>query len=227
MTNQPQTTKDLFQQLPALTENKTLREQFKDFVSVHQVYSAAIKEVSTKLDILNDEFRVRYNHNPIHHIESRLKTVDSMIAKLKAKGLELSLDSATAHLNDIAGVRVVCCYVDDIYHLAELLLRQNDIELIAKKDYIQAPKPNGYRSLHLVVKIPIFLSDRTALTPVEIQIRTVAMDFWASLEHSLRYKLKEEIPAGIDAELLECSRSIALIDNRMQDIFRRIQKEAE
>ena len=125
MTNQPQTTKDLFQQLPALAENKTLREQFKDFVSVHQVYSAAIKEVSTKLEILNDEFRVRYNHNPIHHIESRLKTVDSMIAKLKAKGLELSLDSATAHLNDIAGVRVVCCYVDDIYHLSLIHIYTN------------------------------------------------------------------------------------------------------
>ena len=227
MTNQPPNTKDLLNEIPVLAENKALREQFKDFVSVHQTYHAAIKEICTKLEILNDEFRFRYNHNPIHHIESRLKTVESIISKLKAKGLEISLESAKANLNDIAGIRVVCCYIDDIYHLAELLLRQNDIELIVEKDYIKTPKPNGYRSLHLVVRIPIFLSDRTVYTPVEIQIRTVAMDFWASLEHPLRYKLKEEIPAGIDEELLECSQSIALLDNRMQDIFRRIQNKPD
>jgi putative GTP pyrophosphokinase len=179
------------------------------------------------LEILNDEFQVRHHHNPIHHIESRLKSIESMIVKLREKGLDLDFSTAQKNLFDIAGVRVVCCYVDDIYHVAEILLRQSDVELIRKKDYIQNPKPNGYRSLHLVIRIPVFLSEQTVMVPVEVQLRTVAMDFWASLEHPLRYKLRDEIPEGINEELLDCSNEIAAIDLRMQDMFRRIQNRGQ
>lgn len=214
-------------QLPTEADVAAVRAHFLDFLSVQQQYRAAIREVTTKLEILNDEFQVRHHHNPIHHIESRLKSIESMIVKLREKGLDLDFSTAQKNLFDIAGVRVVCCYVDDIYHVAEILLRQSDVELIRKKDYIQNPKPNGYRSLHLVIRIPVFLSEQTVMIPVEVQLRTVAMDFWASLEHPLRYKLRDEIPEGINEELLECSNEIAAIDLRMQDMFRRIQNRGQ
>ena len=150
-----------------------------------------------------------------------------MIVKLRERNLDIDFSTAQKHLLDIAGVRVVCCYVDDIYRVAEILLRQSDVELIRKKDYIKNPKPNGYRSLHLVVRIPVFLSDQTVMIPVEIQLRTVAMDFWASLEHPLRYKLRDEIPEGINEELSECANEIAAIDLRMQDMFHRIQNREQ
>ncbi|MDD2431399.1 MAG: GTP pyrophosphokinase family protein [Firmicutes bacterium] len=195
---------------------------FQGFLEVQQVYNAAIKEVSTKLEILNDEFQVRYNHNPIRHIESRLKTAKSIYQKLKRRGFEINTQSAKKNLTDIAGIRVVCCYIDDIYTVADLLLKQKDVVLVTKKDYIKNPKENGYRSLHLVIKIPIYLSDRTELIPVEIQIRTVAMDFWASLEHQLRYKKDNNISQTINAELYECAESIAALDLKMQSIFKQI-----
>lgn len=205
-----------------LTENEELLKQLQEFLSIHQRYSAAIKEVGTKLEILNDEFKVRYDHNPIRHMENRLKTPQSIIRKLKRNGFEISVQSARENLNDIAGIRVVCCYIDDIYKIAELLLKQKDVTLVKKKDYIANPKENGYRSLHLVVKIPIFLSDRVEFVPVEIQIRTVAMDFWASLEHQLRYKKDTDISQEIDKELAECAESIAALDMKMQGLYKKV-----
>ena len=140
----------------------------------------------TKLEVLDDEFRVKFDHNPIHHMEYRLKSPHSMVEKLRRRGLPVTIPSIRENLHDVAGVRVICNYIDDIYRIADLLVKQDDITLLCTKDYIANPKPNGYRSLHLVIEIPIFLSEQRLLMPVEVQIRTIAMDFWASLEHQLK-----------------------------------------
>ncbi len=158
----------------------------KGLVEMQQLYSSAIKEISTKLEILDNEFKVKYSHNPIHNLNSRVKKPYSILGKLQKKGLEDDILSAVEHIHDIAGIRVVCNYVNDVYKLEELLLRQDDITLVKRKDYIKNPKENGYRSLHIVVSVPVFLSEETKNVPVEVQIRTIAMDFWASLEHQLK-----------------------------------------
>lgn len=191
----------------------------RGFLEFQQQYAAAIKEVRTKLEVLNEEFAVKHDHNPIHSIESRLKSPRSIIKKLQKKGVEISVAAARQHLHDIAGIRVICSYIDDIYSIAEILTKQSDITLITTKDYIKNPKQNGYRSLHLVLTIPIFLSDGPHEIPVEIQIRTVAMDFWASLEHELRYKSKNELNRDINNELYSCAFLIASLDERMQRLY--------
>lgn len=211
--------------IASLTENGQLFKQLKEFQAIQQLYSSAVKEVSTKLEVLNDEFKIRYDHNPIRHMENRIKTPKSIIEKLQRNGLPVNIQSAQENLNDIAGIRVVCCYIDDIYKIAELLLKQRDITLVKRKDYIAHPKENGYRSLHLVVKIPVFLSERVVAVPVEIQIRTVAMDFWASLEHQLRYKKDQTAGLEIDAELLECAESISTLDVKMQNLYKKVNVE--
>lgn len=182
------------------------------------VCNSAIKEVRTRLDILNDELTIRHRKNTIESISSRVKTMTSVIGKLKQRGHPLTLDSIKDNIDDIAGVRVICAFSDDIYDVADMLLRQDDIILINRKDYIKSPKPNGYRSLHLLVEVPVFFSDDKQMVKVEIQIRTIAMDFWASLEHQLRYKKRIDHFSEIEAELLECSRIIADVDRRMLDI---------
>lgn len=208
-------------------EGKRLFCDYREFLQMQHLYNAAIKEIEMRLEVLNDEFRVTYERSPIHHIESRMKAVESIVAKLERKGLEVSAESARTQVNDIAGIRVVCNYIDDVYAVERMLLRQSDMELIKRQDYIENPNYNGYRSLHLDMRVPIFLSDRTEYVLVEIQIRSVAMDFWASLEHDLRYKAdKASLPAGINEEMLQCADEIAQIDRRMQDMYRRIQ-EAE
>jgi len=189
------------------------------YLEMENLYQSAIKEISTKLEILDDEFKLKYSRNPIHDIQCRLKSLESIIKKLERKGHEISIESAKENLFDIAGVRVVCSYIEDIYSVAGLLKAQDDIILIRETDYIKNPKPNGYRSLHLVVKIPVFFSDRKELVPVEIQIRTMAMDFWASLEHQLRYKSSGNIPSSIVQELKECAETIASTDLKMQRIY--------
>ena len=200
------------------------REIQRQFLEMSHLYDAAIREVRTKLEILDREFSILYASNPIHHIDSRLKSPRSIIGKLERKGLPVTIESAEANLQDIAGVRIVCNYIDDIYRLADLLVRQQDLELVARKDYIENPKPNGYRSLHLVLRVPVYLSSHTELVPVEVQIRTIAMDLWASLEHDIRYKVdKTKLPEGINEEMLECSGKIAEIDRKMQDMYRRIK----
>ncbi len=196
----------------------------QNMMELQQLYNAAIKEMQTKLEILNDEFKVKFARNPIHHVESRLKSTQSIVKKLVKKNCEVTIESAKANLNDIAGIRVVCCYIDDVYRVANMLLSQTDIELVKKQDYIQEPNFNGYRSLHLDLRIPVFLSERTEKVTVEVQIRTVAMDFWASLEHDLRYKTDKDIPATLGQDMLRCANEIAEIDEKMQAIYQQIQK---
>lgn len=189
-----------------------------EFFSVQSRYSAAIREVQTKLEILDDEFQMRHRRNPIHHMQSRLKSIQSMMEKLKRRHYPVSISSAVENLQDIAGVRVICSYVQDVYTIANLLVGQDDVHLIRMSDYIREPKANGYRSLHLIIEIPVFLSEGRILVPVEVQIRTIAMDFWATLEHSLRYKAQENIPQHISDELQRVATDIASLDQRMQAI---------
>ncbi len=192
------------------------QEGFEEF---RHAYRAAIKEVRTKIEILSEDFAVRHDYNPIHHMERRLKIPASIEEKLQRLGKEVSIEAARDNIFDIAGIRVVCNFVDDVYAVAEMLINQRDVTLITKKDYIENPKENGYRSLHLVVSVPVYLMSGMQEVPVEIQIRTVAMDFWASLEHNLRYKKTKNIPKNIDIELKACAEVSAKLDARMQKIF--------
>lgn len=208
----------------AMAGNEELREETKEFFAMQHVYAAAIKEITTKLEILDEEFHIKYDHNPIHHIESRLKSIQSIYAKLKKKNLPLETEAVKENIYDIAGVRVICNYVDDIEKMAELLLKQNDVTLIRIKDYVNNPKENGYRSLHIVVKVPIFLAESVEDTPVEVQIRTIAMDFWASLEHRLKYKSDEKVSKELAARLKVCAEKINAIDKEMQHIYKEIKE---
>lgn len=189
-----------------------------------QIYNAGIKEIRTKLEILDEEFRTKYSYNPIHNIESRLKSPKSIIKKVKSKGLPVTLESVSANITDIAGIRVICNYIDDIYRVADLLTGQSDVTLVRVRDYIKNPKPSGYRSLHLIVEIPIFLSTGTYPIPVEIQIRTIAMDFWASLEHKLKYKTDNDVSPDLRERLKVCADRICGLDSEMQDIHTTIQE---
>ncbi len=215
---------------PSLSESdiKLLRDNdfsanAKEFLCRMQIYSAGIKRVLTKLEILDDEFRVRYDYNPIHHIESRLKQPRSIIEKLKRRGLPVTMKSMNENLTDIAGIRVICNYIDDTERIASLLVSHNDVTLVCRKDYIARPKENGYRSLHLVVSVPVFLASETVYVPVEVQIRTIAMDFWASLEHRLRYKSSNKVPADLRDRLKACAVDIARLDEEMQSIHKSLQ----
>ena len=198
---------------------KPLMEEFQDFILLRNTYHAAIREVSTKLEILDDEFQVRYDYNPIHHMECRLKSPRSLFEKLERKGLEIEIASIY-QITDMAGIRVICNYIDDVYAVASLLLKQDDIKLIRRRDYIKEPKESGYRSLHLVVEIPVFLSDKTERVPVEIQLRTIAMDTWASLEHELKYKRSGGITPEMEEELKDCANAMAEVDRRMEEIHK-------
>lgn len=193
---------------------------------LRMVHSCAIKEVRTKLEVLDYEFKIKRKRNPIEYIKSRVKEPKSIMDKLQRKGFEMDIESARKNLNDIAGIRVVCSFVSDIYEIAEMLKIQEDITLIEEKDYIKRPKPNGYRSLHLVVKIPVFFSDHVETVRVEIQIRTIAMDFWANLEHRLYYKTRERTLPDLKNDLKECADVIAATDAKMQNIQGEVDKLA-
>ena len=182
-------------------------------------YRCAIMEVETKFNVLNEEFSLQHDRNPINGIKSRLKRLDSINEKLARKGLPFELEVLEEHIHDVAGVRVVCSFVDDVYLLADALLNQDDITLIEKKDYIANPKQNGYRSLHLIVAVPIFLEHEKRIMQVEIQLRTIAMDFWASLEHQLRYKKDFDFTEDMAKELQNCAELSAQLDSRM-DLLR-------
>ncbi|MEN2010955.1 GTP pyrophosphokinase family protein [Staphylococcus hominis] len=192
------------------------------FVELDHLYSSALKEISTKLDILDDNFNHIYKHNPIHHMERRVKEMTSLVKKLQRKGLTIDAETAKTNILDIAGIRVVCNYLEDIYVIEKLLLKQEDVKLLKRKDYIQHPKENGYRSLHIVVSIPVFLADRVEVTPVEIQIRTIGMDMWASLEHKIRYKNNTNTEDYKD-KLKECAVEISDVEAKMQTIHSEIQ----
>lgn len=193
--------------------------QYKD---MQMKYSCAIKEIKTKFDVLSTEFNVKHKRNPISSISSRLKSTESIVNKLMRKDLPFSIEGMENNLFDIAGVRVVCSYIDDIYAIADALLAQDDIELVERKDYIKQPKPNGYRSLHLIVRVPVFFAGSKENVPVEVQIRTIAMDFWASLEHQLRYKSDVKVPPQISDDLKACADVIAATDEEMQRIAKEL-----
>ena len=204
-----------------------LQGKLRDFLVMHNLYEAAARQLTLKFEILNDEFSVLYARNPIHHIESRVKTPESIAAKLMKKGMPVSIETAREHVNDIAGVRVVCSYIDDVYRVAEMLERQKDIEIVKRQDYIKTPNYNGYRSLHLDIRVPVYLSDRTEYVVAEIQIRTIAMDLWASLDHQLKYKkqLDAQEAAEIGAELKKCADVIAETDCKMLSIRQKIEEK--
>ncbi|GAA2697808.1 GTP pyrophosphokinase [Cytobacillus oceanisediminis] len=196
---------------------KTLRT---DLVRFMMSYKFALKEINTKINILKEEFQYVHDYNPIEHVKSRVKSPESLLNKLQRKGLEISIDSIQRNIRDIAGVRITCSFVSDIYEIKNMLESQKDITVLECRDYIQHPKPNGYQSLHLIVQIPIFMSDREELVPVEIQIRTIAMDFWASLEHKIYYKYNKEIPQRIVNELKEAADTAARLDRKMETIHK-------
>ena len=187
-------------------------------------YRCAMMEVETKFRVLNEELSLEYDRNPIETIKTRLKSVDSIADKLSRQNLSMTVDNIENNMHDVAGVRVICGFPSDIYTLSEAFLNQDDITLIERKDYMANPKPNGYRSLHLIVEIPIFLHDEKKPMKVEVQFRTISMDWWASLEHKMRYKKDVKVPADITQELRECAEAAAILDNRMEQIQKKIGK---
>ena len=211
--------------VPNLVEvPEALIEQAQEFQEAIMMYTCAIREVKTKLEVLNDDLSVRNQRNPIEMIKSRVKKPASIVEKLERRGLPVSMESMINNLDDVAGIRVICSFVDDIYAVAKMLTSQDDIRVIAVKDYIRNPKPNGYRSYHLILEIPVFFSDRKKNMRVEVQIRTIAMDFWASLDHQLKYKKDVGDAAdSIISELRDCAEVIAATDRRMLEIRQRIE----
>ena len=201
------------------------KENFEKYNKMMAYYKCAMMEIETKFNVLNEEFSLRYDRNPINGMKSRLKNPISMKEKLERKNLHFSVEEAEKNLNDIAGIRVICSFYNDVYMLAEALLKQDDITLVEIKDYIKNPKPNGYRSLHLIVSVPIFLEKEKRMMKVEIQLRTIAMDFWASLEHQLRYKKDFEFTDEMGKELLECATLSAELDGRMNKLREETFKE--
>ena len=189
-----------------------------DYKDLMMGYACAIKEINTKFEVLDTEFEVRYKRNPISSIETRLKSQTSILEKMARLGIAPSRENIENNLNDIAGIRVICSYIDDIYFLADALTKQDDIKLIKRKDYISNPKPNGYRSLHLIVSVPIFFAESSKEVKAEVQIRTIAMDFWASLEHQIKYKKNVKNADKVIARLKECADEIAHVDETMQQI---------
>lgn len=198
-------------------------DEMLNFVELNHIYSSALEEISTKLKILDDEFQVIHKHNPIHHMERRVKGTRSLLSKLERKNLPVTVESAKDNIFDIAGMRVICNYIEDIYVLEKLLLKQEDIKLLKRKDYIENPKENGYRSLHIVISVPVFLSESVEHTPVEIQIRTIGMDMWASLEHKMRYKNTKKDTEAYMTLLKECAFEISNVENKMQDMHNDIK----
>ena len=199
-------------------------EDVDSWKTIMFLYNAALKEVGTKLEILNDEFHHVHQYNPIEHIKTRIKTPESIAKKLKRNGYEASIENMVKYINDIAGVRLICSFTSDIYRLAEMIGNQSDLKVLAIKDYIKNPKDSGYKSFHMLVAVPIFLSDSVVETKVEIQIRTIAMDFWASLEHKIYYKFEGNAPEYISQDLKECADMVAALDDRMLSLNEVIQE---
>lgn len=203
-----------------------LLEQAYQFQEAMMMYTCAIREIKTKLEVLNDDLSVRNSRNPIEVIKSRVKKPLSIVEKLQRRGLPVSIESMMENLDDVAGIRVICSFLDDIYAVADMLTRQDDVHIIAIKDYIRHPKENGYRSYHMIVEIPVFFSDRKKWMRVEVQIRTIAMDFWASLDHQLKYKKEVgDYSEEISEELRECAQIIAQTDDRMLKIRQKIEAQ--
>lgn len=188
------------------------------------LYNSALKEINTKLEILNSEFKLAHQYNPIEHITSRIKSPQSIAKKIRHKGKELTVENIVKYINDIAGIRVICSFTSDIYRIADLIAKQSDIKVLKVKDYIMEPKKNGYSSYHMIVSVPIFLSNNVIETKVEIQIRTIAMDFWASLEHKIYYKFEGNAPESIRTELKECANIVNYLDQKMLSLNEEVHK---
>ncbi len=212
---------------PPLDKERAARllQKTEPFAELMMRFNCALLEVKTKFEVLDREFSVRFRRNPVESIKTRIKEPLSILDKLNRKGLPVSIQSIEDNIFDVAGVRIICSFLDDIYAMADMLAKQDDITVVKVKDYILAPKENGYRSLHYIVEVPIFLSDTKYPMKVEVQFRTIAMDFWASLEHKLKYKHDITNAQEIALELKACSEDIAAVDRRMQDIHRRIQED--
>ena len=191
------------------------------------IYSAALKEVNTKLEILNAEFQMAHRYNPIEHLSARIKSPESIAKKLRHQGRAVTVENIVRYINDVAGIRIICSFTSDIYRISELIQKQSDVKVLKIKDYIANPKPNGYTSYHMIVSVPIFLSDMTIDTKVEIQIRTIAMDFWASLEHKMYYKFEGNAPENIRRELKECADLVGFLDRKMMAINEEIKKYSD
>ena len=206
-------------------------DQIDQWKSLMFLYSSALKEINVKIEILNNEFIQIYNYNPIEHVKSRLKTPESIVKKLKRMGAEVNVVNMTEKISDIAGIRIICSFTSDIYQIADMISRQRDVTVLYIKDYIKNPKPNGYKSYHMVVTIPVYLTDGPVETKVEIQIRSVAMDFWASLEHKIAYKFEGNAPENLLKELKACADMVDILDAKMFSLneaitaFAREQKE--
>ena len=215
------------EQINALTESGSyFVNEMVEYQELMMMYSCAIREVRTKLEVLNADLSMRYKRNPIEFISYRIKKPVSLVQKMRSRGLPLSVSAIEGNIFDVAGIRVICSFIDDIYAVASMLTNQDDIILLETKDYIKSPKKNGYRSLHLILEIPVFFSDQTRHMKVEVQIRTIAMDFWASLEHQLKYKKDVDNEDAIVAELAECAETIAATDQRMLQIRQRIEENS-
>ncbi len=203
------------------------KDQVDQWKSTMFLYSSALKSINTKIEILNNEFIQLYNYNPIEHVTSRLKTPQSIVKKLKSKGREVDIENMVEHVNDIAGIRIICSFMSDIYPIADMIAKQADITVLYVKDYIKNPKENGYKSYHMVVTIPVYLSDGKIETKVEIQIRTIAMDFWASLEHKIAYKFEGHAPDYIEAELKDCADMVHMLDAKMYSLNQAITEYSD
>lgn len=198
-----------------------------DYIKLINVYEGALKTMRTMLEIFDAEFQTQHAHNPIHHMESRIKTLSSILGKLERKNLEPTIPNIVEHITDVVGLRIICPYIDDIYHLTDLLCNQKTLIVTRKSDYIKNPKRNGYRSMHLVVKVPVNLSDHVDHVAVEIQLRTIAMDMWASLEHELHYKSSFQPVEHLTERLRRCAVSLADIDLRMQEIYDHLNEKED
>ena len=199
-----------------MSDTAERHDEVDEWTRTMLIYKSALKSINTRLDILSDEFRHVHQYNPIEHIKSRIKTPESIVKKLHRYEKDVTISDMVAYVNDIAGIRIICSFIPDIYRIAGMIENQSDIKILNVKDYIQSPKPNGYRSYHMLVTIPVFLSDEKLETKVEIQICTIAMDFWASLEHKIHYKFKGNAPDSMWSDLKDCADMVSLLDQRMQ-----------
>lgn len=209
------------QHFKELEEMENLKKSLTRYM---MYYKFGMEEISTKISILQQEFQYIHSYNPIEYVKSRLKSPQSIINKLHRRGYEISIDSIRQNVLDIAGIRIICSFTSDIYRVAGMLMQQKDIEVVEYKDYIEKPKPNGYQSLHMILKVPVFMSDRIEQAYVEVQIRTIAMDFWASLEHKIYYKYDKEIPENLQKDLKDAADQISHLDNKMEQIHKDMQK---
>ena len=208
-------------------EINVLNEGVESYEEVMLIYDAALKQMETKMQILNEEFQHVHKYNPIEHIKARIKSTQSIVKKLKAHGYEDTLANMVKHVDDIAGIRIICSFTSDIYRIADMISNQSDIKVLAIKDYIAKPKESGYESYHMVVMVPVYLSDRIVDAKVEVQIRTIAMDFWATLEHKIQYKFTGEVPEDISEELLQCAKMVSALDAQMLKLNQEIMELAE